>query len=341
MSVDLPIPTSFPDDHALTVMSRIFQFSWGGAVFNREALENRFKSRLIKGSSSDSDEVLVGLVRGCSQTDSRLEEYTGELLQKDVCEFFAAKASWYQTLHQTDLLLPHNDSLDIGAAVASCRANRERTLSLGLLYREFNGFNAAIKERFLALEALRPQETSSSGAQLRWTPQGLSVEAFTSFCSRLRKGARLFANDAIVVTYPRHIDARTGEASGFSCHFDDSAVPIPDSAKSYIRECLIANKQQEQGEITRADYVKRYMNLSTYFGAEHKRHHHPVGFKGAMRWVIDFKFRGTWIFGMFDIRVVRFDTSRFSESQVGAFAGICIDFQNDISRSMRPFLEAA
>jgi hypothetical protein len=334
MSIDIPNPTKFPDDHALTVMSKRFQFNWAGVLFNRDTLAIKAKSLLLEDSSSASEAALVALIRGCSRSDSRLEEYSGGPVQEDVWQFFASKASWYQTLHQKQLLLPGSNSRDIEAAVASCRANRAQALTSGLLYREFNGFNAAIKERFLPLEAIQSQNPDNSGIQLRWEPHGLQIptEMLTSVCSRLRQSARLFASDAIIITYPQYIDSRIGEASDFSCHFDDSAVPIPDSAKSYIRECLIGNKVQEQSEITQLDYVKRYMNLSTYFGAEYKPHHHPIGFRGAMRWVIDFKFRGEWILGMLDIRVVRFGVSRFSQSQLGEFAGICLNFQSEISR---------
>ena len=339
--IGIPIPTGFADDHALIVMSRRFEFRWAGALLNREGLTLKVSRLLLEGVLSDSDSALVALVRGCSRSDSRLEEYMGGALQKDVWEFFASKASWYQTLHQRELLSHGVDSHDIDAAVACCRANRAEALSAGLLYREFDGLNARIKEGFLPAEALQYQDPNRSSTQFRLEPRGFAIPigTLTSLCSRVRRRARLLPTDVIIITYPGHIDIRTGEVSGFSCHFDDSVPPMPDTAKSYIQDFLVGNKLQEQDETAQPGYVKRYMNLSTYFGAEHKPQHQPIGFKRAMRWVIDFVFQGEWILGMLDIRVVRFDPSEITAAQLGEFAAICLSFQTDISRSIQHFAE--
>lgn len=338
------IPTSFPPDHALIVMNRRFVFNWAGEGLTREHLIPRVREIARNGPSSGRDKALLELVRGCSLTESRLEEYTGEATCADVQRFFDLKSRWYQSLQQRGSQTNTIVALDLDCSVELCRENRLRAVSEGVLYREFDGQTASIAERFLPGEIVACDDVQRCPIMNQGrTSQELqiAVASVADLCGRIRRCVSLLPTDAIIVTFPGYIDVGTGDVSDFCCYIDDSRPPLSRPARGSLDDALIAHKMRERTEVASPNYVKRYLNLSTYVRAECAPQHQHIGFKGALRWVVDFELRDRCVLGMIDVRIVHFGPCRIGTTQLGQFVAICCDFQDALSQSAQAFTGSA
>ncbi len=340
--IDIAFPCCYSDEHSILVISRRYKFRWGSEFLKRDALLRKYRLLQANGLSSVHDKALVLLVQGCSKINSRLEEYDGEATLEGVLNFFSLKSIWYQSLLQQKLPSGFNKSYNINEIIKQCLASRLQLIEFGLFYREFNGRTGRVKECFVHIDTLknRQPEWCLIPDMEKGTNLQISVETLSAICSYTRFNVNLLSTDIIIITYPRHINIVTGDASDFYCYIDDSLSPIQENVKLLMLKRLISHKEKERKEVAQPNYIKRYMNLSTYYEADYAPQHQRIGFKGAMRWVIDFELheRG-YVMGMLDIRVVRFETSRMSSHQITEFTNTCLDFQDAISNSIRYFIK--
>lgn len=277
-------------------------------LINQDNIDNR-----VYLENSERGLILT-LVILCFYSKSRIEEFNDSLSFEALKKFIEEKYKKYLKLLSLDTTYDNelSKSDDIFELALLCGNLKSKAEKIYDFYITWNGEGPSIAENVIKKPKKTTKHSNSSFSKQTYKLRNRfilndSELDFEELMNKLLNESEKY--QVAIITYPRVVCMDTKSADDFECIIaHKSEVRIPTNIYDELKMRMIEHKIVEKGEIEEPNYKKRYTNLSLYINADAEvKEHKKVGFKNAMRYIIDLFDDMDTIYGMIDIRVINYN----------------------------------